>query len=162
MRARDGSPRGRARAVRVRILAAIALLLAAAQAVRFEESNPPVAGDLHPPPGIATGLRSACYDCHSNETRWPWYSSLAPLSWLVHYDVSEGRRRLNFSRWSEYLVDPGTRTEKLEHIRNLVVQRDMPPWYYRAIHRSARWTDLQRDEVLLWVDAEIAAPPVTP
>ena len=148
--------------MRLRILAAIALALGAAQAVRFEESNPPVEGDVHPPPDVETGLRSACYDCHSNETRWPWYSSLAPISWLVYRDVSEGRRRLNFSRWSDYLADPGTRTEKLEQIRKLVVLGDMPPWYYSAVHPSSRWTDLQRDEVLHWVDAQIAASPATP
>jgi len=146
----------------LRIVAAIAFVLGAAQAVRFESSNPPVAGDAQPPPDVATGLRSACYDCHSNETRWPWYASLAPVSWLVHRDVSEGRRRLNFSVWSEYVVDPGTRTQKLEHIRELVLRGAMPPWYYRLVHPSSRWTDLQRDEVLHWVDAEIAASSTTP
>ena len=143
----------------LRVLVVLALVLAAAQAWRFEESNPPVRGDLHAPPWIDAALRTACYDCHSNETRWPWYSSIAPASWLVHHDVSEGRRRLNFSLWSEYAGDPGTLEQKLKSIRTRMSEGDMAPWYYRAVHPDSRWSNAQRDQVLRWVDAELAAPP---
>ncbi len=68
------------------------------QAVRFERTNPPVTADLQVEPELKRLLRRACYDCHSNETAWPWYSHVAPASWLTQYDVSEGRETLNFSR----------------------------------------------------------------
>jgi hypothetical protein len=148
--------------VRLRIVAGVVLMLCVVQALRFEASNPPVEGDVHAPSGIDTALRSACYDCHSDETRWPWYASLAPISWLVHRDVSEGRRRLNFSRWSAYAADPGTRSEKLDHIRQRLLRGDMPPWHYTALHPSARWTALQREEVRRWVDAELTESTATP
>src|SRR5271168_481582 len=66
-------------------------------------TNPPVTDDLMatnaPPQRIAVMLHAVCYDCHSHETRWPWYSRLAPMSWLIADDVNEGRKNLNLSDW---------------------------------------------------------------
>src|SRR5207249_9216899 len=80
--------------------------LVCSQAVRVQRINPPVRGDLTAPPPIQEVLREACYDCHSNETRWPLYSALGPFSWLIQHDVVAGRRRLNFSDWTDYASDP--------------------------------------------------------
>ena len=66
-------------------------------------TNPPVVNDLlatnAPPPHVAALLHAACYDCHSSETKWPWYSRIAPMSWLIAQDVNEGRKNLNLSDW---------------------------------------------------------------
>ncbi len=126
----------------------------AAQLVRFERANPPVQHDLSAPPKVKDALRRACYDCHSNETGWPWYSAVAPVSWWVHHDVYEGRRRLNFSAWDDYASDPGTEERKLTEIARLVGNREMAPWYYRGMHRQARINAAQRDAIVRWIASE--------
>jgi hypothetical protein len=68
----------------------IALAVIAMQAVRCDHGNPPVTGEVPAPAEVKAVLRRACYDCHSNETRWPWYSQIAPVSWLVGRDVKQG------------------------------------------------------------------------
>ena len=65
----------------------------------------------------------ACFDCHSNETIWPWYSSIAPMSWLVQRDVDQGRRKLNYSEWERSQEEAG---ESAKTVR----KGEMPPWYY--------------------------------
>ncbi len=68
----------------------------------------------------------ACFDCHSNQTTWPWYSNIAPISWLIQHDVDEGRRRLNFSDWR-----PVRRENELAGV---VLEGEMPPFYYLILH----------------------------
>lgn len=73
----------------------------------------------------------ACYDCHSNQSKWPWYSNIAPVSWLVAHDVEEGRRELNFSRWDV----------KQRHIKDAaeeVLEGEMPMWEYLLVHPEAK------------------------
>jgi len=129
--------------------AAIAILVA--QFVRVDRSNPAVPGDLSAPPVVKDALERACYDCHSNQTRWPWYSAVAPLSWGIHYEVDEGRRRLNFSSWTDYTSDRGTEDQKLDEVASLIASEAMPPWYYRAMHPGARLTAAERATITRWV-----------
>ncbi len=75
----------------------------------------------------------ACYDCHSNQTVWPWYASVAPISWLLQSDVETGRRRLNFSEWDR--AQRGARPQGLERRIN---SGSMPPWYYLLMHSNAK------------------------
>jgi mono/diheme cytochrome c family protein len=77
--------------------------------------------------------KRACYNCHSNETIWPWYSGVAPVSWLTQRDVNAGRRRLNFSEWSDPLSQPDDVVEEIQ-------AGGMPPWFYVAMHPEARLT----------------------
>jgi hypothetical protein len=77
--------------------------------------------------------KRACFDYHSNETTWPWYSNIAPVSWLVYRDVAEGRRRLNFSEWNR----PRFRSDEIVAI---VLEGEMPPSFYLPLHPSARLT----------------------
>jgi hypothetical protein len=72
----------------------------AIQFVPVNRTNPPVEGDFRASAEVVSVLRRACYDCHSNETAWPWYSRIAPVSWVVGRDVHEGRAGLNFSTWA--------------------------------------------------------------
>jgi heme-binding protein len=132
----------------------VGALAGVAQVVRFPHANPPVHGDLVAPPEVKDVLRRACYDCHSNQTRWPWYTNLAPVSWLVHHEVEEGRRRLNFSDWAEYASDPDTAAHKLTQISEFVASGDMAPWYYRMLRPSARLSAAQRDDVIRWIKQE--------
>jgi len=121
--------------------------------------NPPVeAGHDLPvanvPPEIAATLHAACYDCHSQETRWPWYSRVAPVSWLIASDVNRGRERLNFSEWPRDL--PERAAKRLERISEEVEDQDMPPRKYTRLHSDARLTAAQREALIHWADAEAA------
>ena len=139
------------------LLATLALPIAMfglMQLVRYPRTNPPVRGDLSAPAPVKTLLRRACYGCHSNETRWPWFSAIAPASWLTHYDVAEARRRLNFSEWSDYAYDPGTKEQKLKEMANMIASDAMPPWYYRAMRPNARLSDAAKAAILRWIAQE--------
>ena len=107
-----------------------------------------------PPPPIAVLLHSACYDCHSDETKWPWYSHIAPVSRLVANDVTRGRERLNFSDWPQAL--PERAAKRLERISEEVDDRDMPPAKYTLLHPEARLTAGQREQLMHWADQEAA------
>ena len=137
-------------------LATFAALLGVLQLVRFPHTNPPVESDLSAPSEVKEALRQACYDCHSSQTRWPWYTGIAPVSWLAYRDVSEGRRRLNFSSWTSYTDDPGTEAQKLAEISRFVASGDMAPWYYRWLHPEAHLDDAQRAAIFRWVKSQTA------
>jgi hypothetical protein len=121
-------------------------------------TNPPVVSDLmatNPPqPPIAATLHAACYDCHSHETRWPWYSRIAPMSWLIANDVNEGRTNLDLSQWPAGSPDRAAR--RLENMSEEIGNGEMPPKKYTAIHADARLTESQRKELTDWLDAEAA------
>jgi len=135
-------------------------LLMGAQLIRSARINPPVESDLVAPVEIKRILRDACYDCHSNETEWPWYSRIAPASWWAHSEVLEGRRRLNFSQWDAYASDPDTIAHKLQQVAALVRTAAMAPWPYRLLHARARLTSAQRESLIRWATQEI--PPRAP
>ncbi len=137
------------------ILAAVAVL-AVIQLIGFAPTNPPITRDVAAPPMTEAVFKRGCYDCHSNETHWPWYAQVAPASWLVHHDVTDGRHHLNFSEWDKYILDSGTLIEKLRKIRKTVDRRTMPPWYYAVIHPGARLSDADREAILQWVAASIS------
>jgi len=132
-------------------------ILFIAQAIRIDRTNPDVLSDLTAAPGVKPILQRACYNCHSNETVWPWYSGVAPVSWLVGSDVKEGREHMNFSEWGTY--DSGTQSHKLRGISEEVKSGDMPPWYYKLIHGEARLTASERDQILAWTEEAIKAGP---
>jgi Haem-binding domain len=108
--------------------AATIVSLVVAQAFRIDKSNPSVVSDVNAPPWVSELMRRSCYDCHSNEVVWPWYADLAPVSWLIGYDVNEGREDLNFSVWGTYR--PATRQKMLKEIAETISEGEMPPWYY--------------------------------
>lgn len=94
-------------------------------------TNPPVTAEPVWPDSTTRDLAvRACYDCHSNETSWPWYSNVAPISWMVQNHVQEGRALLNFSEWDRP-------QEGIREAEEVVQEGEMPPGYYRMIHRSA-------------------------
>lgn len=100
---------------------------------------------------VATLLKTSCYSCHSNETTYPWYSHVAPSSWLVARDVREGRDELNFSIWQDY--DPDDLLGILDDISAEVGEGRMPMKIYTFMHPSARLDDAQRKQILAWAEA---------
>jgi hypothetical protein len=85
----------------------------------------------------------ACFDCHSNETRWPWYSNVAPVSWFVQRDVDEGRVSLNFSEWG------AGRYEELDEIGEVVQEGEMPPQQFLITHPEARLSSSEKEQLTL-------------
>lgn len=143
-----------------KILLGAVLVVALAQIVPVSRTNPPVAGEVAGPEVVRQTLRRACYDCHSHETRWPWYSYVAPVSWLVAHDVSEGREHLNFSTWAGY--DAEERAEKREEIWEEVDEGEMPLWFYLPLHPDARLGEEEKTALRDWalrVDGTDSAPP---
>lgn len=136
--------------------AAVVVFLVVAQAFRIDKSNPPVEGEVGAPPQLKDVMRRSCYGCHSNEVAWPWYAEVAPASWLVAYDVHQGRAELNFSVWGKY--SPAKRLKKLQEIAQTIDEREMPPWYYiYPIHMDARLSAADHDAFMRWISSESAA-----
>ncbi|HXJ16257.1 MAG TPA: heme-binding domain-containing protein, partial [Candidatus Polarisedimenticolia bacterium] len=103
------------------------------------------------PTTVAGIVGRACNDCHSNRTVWPWYSEIAPVSWFVVHHVNEGRRELNFSEWSVY---DAKRVGKLrKEICDEVSEGEMPGFVYTLMHREAKLTNADIEEVCRWTQS---------
>lgn len=129
-------------------------------AVQFVPNELPAVEPNNPGDLIGSGIVSeeisgilitSCYDCHSNETQYPWYSNVAPVSWLVSKDVREAREELNFSTWQDY--DMMEKLEKLDDIAIEVKEGEMPLGIYTVIHSSAKLDDAQRQLIVEWAEA---------
>jgi hypothetical protein len=118
------------------------------QVVSCTRDNPPVNADIRVSQDVKAVLQRACYDCHSNETTWPWYSRVAPMSWLVHRDVTEGRAELNFSDWES--MPPAKRAKKQVKIGKEVAKGEMPLWFYTPLHPHAVLTDADKLLLQTW------------
>jgi hypothetical protein len=132
-----------------------AFVFALAQAVPYGRShqNPPVRAEPAWDSAQTRSLASdACFDCHSNLTRWPWDSNIAPFSWLIQRDVDSGRSTLNFSDWrrpQEGALDAVEATQS----------GSMPPWYYKVMHPKARLTQAERDVLAQGLQRTISNDP---
>ena len=131
-----------------RSILAVFVLLILIQFVPVDRSNPPVTGEVVAPDAVKEVLRNSCYDCHSNETRWPWYSRVAPVSWRVAENVKEGREHLNFSEWEALSVED--REEAKGDIWDEVEKGAMPLWDYLRMHPGAVLTETQTDVLRRW------------
>ncbi len=128
------------------------------QFFRPDRTDPPVnpsesiEADSTVPASVKSILRTSCYDCHSNETVWPWYSNFAPSSWLVADDVRSGRRHLNFSLWGKYPLS--RKVAKVSGIFDQVSKGDMPLGQYLLLHPNAKLTPVERYTLLNWTQDE--------
>lgn len=127
------------------ILPAAVLLFLAIQFIPVARTNPPVQAAFGGPLAVREIFERSCYDCHSNQTKWPWYSHVAPASWLVADHVEEGREELNFSNWPAY-DDAHTRDEIVEE----TTEGEMPMGSYLLIHRKARLSDQDLEILRKW------------
>jgi len=118
-----------------------------------ERTNPPVTGEIEAPENVMAILRTSCYDCHSNETRWPWYSYVAPVSWLVSDDVRVGRKHMNFSEWSSY--NAKQKKHKRKKSGKLVESGEMPLWFYLPLHPEADLLPEDIQALLAWSKGEL-------
>jgi len=146
------------------ILEILIVLLVAVQLVPLKRENPPITSAqtiyaAQPMPQVVRSiLQNSCNDCHSNETQWPWYSYVAPVSWLVVHDVRAGRRHVNFSQWAAY--PDKKKVDRLEQICDQVTNGDMPDGWYAFVHRSSHLTAEQRDAVCEWAEGSRATLPL--
>jgi len=120
----------------------------AIQVVPVRRTNPPVEAVVPAPANVHAILRRACYDCHSNETVWPWYTRIAPVSWLVARDVQQGREELNFSTWNRH--SPRQQDKFLRESWNEVAEGEMPPWIYLRMHGNAVLSAQDRAALREW------------
>jgi hypothetical protein len=121
------------------------------QLVTCERVNGPSKADLRASAEVKAVLTRACYDCHSSETTWPWYSRIAPISWLVHRDVTEGRAALNFSDWEAL---PSDKRAKLQRESGKeVAEGEMPPWFYTPLHPHAVLSSADQQLIQAWAQA---------
>jgi Haem-binding domain len=136
--------------------AAIAFCVAfiAIQLVPVSRTNPPVEGDFRGSTEVVSVLRRACYDCHSNQTVWPWYSRVAPVSWVIAHDVNEGRAELNFSTWDQLSTEK--QAKAMKESWKEVAEGEMPTWYYVVLHPEARLSANDQSVLQAWSDSPAA------
>lgn len=127
--------------MKYKILGIVILTVVAIQFIPYgkNHSNPPVIAE---PTWDSQKTRElfvrACADCHSNETKWPWYSHIAPISWLIQYDVEEGREHFNVSMWGVQKENEG------DEAKEEFDEGEMPPWFYLPTHPDARLSESER------------------
>jgi cytochrome c551/c552 len=127
---------------------ALIVILIGIQFIPADKSNPPEHGAAAAPGEVQALLRRACFDCHSNETVWPWYSQIAPGSLLIARDVKNGRKEVNFSTWEKY--DEKRKARKLKEIAKQVEKGGMPLFYYLPLHPEAKLSPAERELIINW------------
>jgi len=131
-------------------LAGAVLLLLLIQFIPVDRSNPPATGTIEAPDAVLSILRESCFDCHSNETRWPWYGRVAPASWLVARDVRLGREEMNFSAWKD--LEPRYREKGVDEILEVVADKSMPQRRYLWLHSGAKIDEAKLAVIRRWVE----------
>lgn len=111
------------------------------QIISVERTNPPVQKTLKMPSDVEKIVKTSCFDCHSNETEWPWYSAVAPVSWLLVNHVNEGREHLNFSEW--YAQSSRKREKLPDEIIEEIEEGEMPMPLYLPLHEGAEVTSAE-------------------
>jgi mono/diheme cytochrome c family protein len=141
------------------VLWAIAALAVAFVAIQFvpygrDHTNPPVTAEPSWDSAQTKALaKKACFDCHSNETVWPFYSKIAPASWLVYHDVQEGRDGLNLSEWPSLPAGGGQAIA--DRAAELIGSGEMPPMQYRLAHSGARLSDGEKQQLIAGLKASL-------
>jgi cytochrome c551/c552 len=137
------------------IVYTILIVFVGLQFLRVELDNPEVDKSIefatiaNPPADVQQILKAACYDCHSHETVYPWYSHVAPVSWIIGDHVHVGRDELNFSVWGEYSV--GRQDHKLEEMIEEVEEGEMPEKSYVIMHAESDLTEEQKETLFSWI-----------
>lgn len=153
-----------------KVLLALAVFIVGIQVVQPRRTNPPVSvsrtlpARVRIPKEVYTTLIRSCGDCHSDQTRWPWYSRVAPFSWVITDDVNEGRRNMNFEDW-EALGDGKLANDRLIDICSEIKQKGMPLFSYRIFHGRTRLDAEEISSICAWsgsVSAKSTSAPASP
>lgn len=131
---------------------AIVVLLVLIQLVPYgrAHTNPPVVQEpAWDSPTTRALAKRACFDCHSNETAWPWYTNVAPVSWMIQRHVDEGRQKLNFSDWGN------SRERELDEIAEVILEGEMPLPNYLPMHPEARLTPAEKQALIDGLNASL-------
>ncbi|MCI5081733.1 MAG: heme-binding domain-containing protein [Saprospiraceae bacterium] len=137
-----------------RILLGVAAVLVIIQFFGIDKTNPPVEASqdflsiANPPAEIASLIKSSCYDCHSHQTKYPWYTNVAPVSWMIGHHIEEGREHLNFSKWGTYPAKK--RAHKIEECYEEVEEGEMPMKGYVILHSEAKMSKEQKEQLIAW------------
>lgn len=140
-----------------RVLLTLLIVFVGLQFIRIDKNNPKVeqAKDFiaitQPSEEIENMLRTACYDCHSNETKYPWYTNVAPVSFWIKHHIDEGREHLNFSEWGDYSEDK--RNHKLHECEEETEEGEMPLSSYTLTHGDAKLSSEQKEELAEWFES---------
>jgi hypothetical protein len=132
-----------------RLVIALIILFAVIQLVPYGRNHVNPVGNTEPQwnsPETRALAQRACFNCHSNQTEWPWYSHVAPVSWLVQRDVNEGREHLNFSEWQRQQRHAGKSAEEVK-------EGGMPPWFFLPLHPEARLTESEKQLLIKGLEA---------
>ncbi|MCB0509522.1 MAG: heme-binding domain-containing protein [Chitinophagales bacterium] len=138
--------------MKTKIIISLLVLLIAIQFIKIDRSVPENFQDYdflvynQTNAEITTLLKSACYDCHSYETKYPWYSQIAPVSWYLKRHINEGREHLNFSDW-KYLSEE-KRAHKIDECIELIEEDEMPLFSYSLIHKEAKLSEEQKEQLV--------------
>ncbi len=104
---------------------------------------------LQPPKDIAQMIKTSCYDCHSNNTDYPWYVNVAPVSWFMAHHIDEAKEELNFSEWDTF--SSKRKNKKLDEIVEMVDEGEMPLSSYLLMHSEAKLSEEQTKRLIDWV-----------
>ena len=136
----------------------LALMLVAFIAIQFVRPAKNISDTAQPndiatkyaiPADVQATLKASCYDCHSNNTKYPWYNNLQPVAWFLADHVKEGKKELNFNEFASYSI--GKQYRKLEALNGEVQDGEMPIEFYTFIHRDEKLTELQKAGIKSWV-----------
>lgn len=126
----------------------IVLILIAIQFIPGNKTNPPVTSEINAPNEIIAIFKKSCYDCHSNETVWPWYSHIVPVSLLIEQDVNKGRSHLNFSEWES--LSRKDKSKLKEEIWEMIEKENMPLGKYLLLHPNAELSSRGKEIIREW------------
>jgi Haem-binding domain len=146
-----------------KVLVALIAFLVVIQIFQPRRTNPPavpsksLTAHVRVPEEVYTSLIHSCGDCHSNQTHWPWYGSVAPLSWVMTDDVNEGRRHMNFEDW-EAQQDPKQANDRLIDICEEIKKQGMPPFSYRMAHKDTQLKPQEIASICSWSQSFRANP----
>ena len=131
-----------------KVLIGLVILFIAIQFFSDRKTNPPVKAEIDAPTEVKAIFQRACYDCHSNQTKWPWYANIAPVSWLIVNDVDNGREHFNFSDWEN--LSRKDKAKLKEKIWEEIVNDEMPLWQYKLLHPEAKLTQYDKSLIRNW------------
>ena len=127
----------------------VLLALLGIQFIPIKKTNPIITQDIQAPMEVKSILRNSCYNCHSNETKWPWYSNFAPVSWMIINDVDDARNKMNFSTWNKISFEK--KEELKKDIWDEIRQEDMPLTLYTYVHPESKLDLLQKNIIKKWI-----------